>query len=360
MISRRGVEQAIGIAILALIAVGCFLVLRPFLSSIVWAVILTYSTWPLCAWLRDRLGGRTTLAAALMIVLIAGVLVTPFAALGWSMADDVSVLAATVRRWFEHGLPGPPEWISQIPLVGTRLGARWRELSQSGGGAAELGAYVATLRDALTKLGAGLANALFELLLSLIVAFFLYCNGPAVAAALSSLGHHLTGARGQRLIAVVASTIRSVVYGLIGANVLQALLGGLGLWAAGIPGAVLLGFFIFFLTLIPLGPAVIWLPAILWLVHADKGTTALLLFGWCVLVFPVLENVVRPYLVKRGSQLPGLLVLLGMLGGLTAFGFLGVFLGPALLALAFTLIDEWRAITQDPTTEDATTASKQS
>jgi len=357
MISRRGVEQAIGIAILALIAVGCFLVLRPFLSSIVWAVILTYSTWPLCAWLRDRLGGRTTLAAALMIVLIAGVLVTPFAALGWSMADDVSVLAATVRRWFEHGLPGPPEWISQIPLVGTRLGARWRELSQSGGGAAELGSYVATLRDALTKLGAGLANALFELLLSLIVAFFLYCNGPAVAAALASLGHHLTGARGQRLIAVVASTIRSVVYGLIGANVLQALLGGLGLWAAGIPGAVLLGFFIFFLTLIPLGPAVIWLPAILWLVHADKGTTALLLFGWCVLVFPVLENVVRPYLVKRGSQLPGLLVLLGMLGGLTAFGFLGVFLGPALLALAFTLIDEWRAITQDPATEDATKQS---
>jgi len=102
---------------------------------------------------------------------------------------------------------------------------------------------------------------------------------------------------------------------------------------------------------------VIWLPAILWLVHADKGTTALLLFGWCVLVFPVLENVVRPYLVKRGSQLPGLLVLLGMLGGLTAFGFLGVFLGPALLALAFTLIDEWRAITQDPTTEDATKQS---
>ena len=114
MISRRGVEQAIGIAILALIAVGCFLVLRPFLSSIVWAVILTYSTWPLCAWLRDRLGGRTTLAAALMIALIAGVLVTPFAALGWSMADDVSVLAATVRRWFEHGLPGPPEWISRL------------------------------------------------------------------------------------------------------------------------------------------------------------------------------------------------------------------------------------------------------
>jgi predicted PurR-regulated permease PerM len=343
MISRRGVEQSIGIAILALIAVGCFAVLRPFLSSIIWAVILTYTTWPLCAWLRDRLGGRTTLAAALMIVAIAVVLVTPFAALGWTMADDVRALAATLRGWFEHGWPGPPEWINEIPLVGARLSARWRELSQSGGGAAELTGYVATLRDGLTKLGAGLANALFEMLLSLVVAFFFYCNGPAIGAALSSLGRHLTGERGQRLIAVVASTVRSVVYGLIGANLLQALLGGLGLWAAGIPGAVLLGFFIFFLTLIPLGPALIWLPAVLWLVHTGNNTAAVLLGVWCVLVFPVLENVVRPYLVKRGTKLPGLLILLGMLGGLTAFGFLGVFLGPAVLALAYTLIEEWGA-----------------
>jgi predicted PurR-regulated permease PerM len=144
----------------------------------------------------------------------------------------------------------------------------------------------------------------------------------------------------------VASTVRSVVYGLIGANLLQALLGGLGLWAAGIPGAVLLGFFIFFLTLIPLGPALIWLPAVLWLVHTGNNTAAVLLGVWCVLVFPVLENVVRPYLVKRGTKLPGLLILLGMLGGLTAFGFLGVFLGPAVLALAYTLIEEWGATAQ--------------
>ena len=268
-----------------------------------------------------------------MIALIAGVLVTPFAALGWSMADDVSVLAATVRRWFEHGLPGPPEWIARLPVIGERLSTRWREFVQSGG-TSELAGYVATLRDALTRLGTGLLQALFELLLSLIVAFFLYCNGPAVAAALSSLGHHLTGARGQRLIAVGVDHPKRRLW----SDRRQRAAGAAGRPRLGpqeFPAPFCSAFFIFFLTLIPLGPALIWLPAILWLVNADKGTAVLLLFGWCVLIFPVLENVVRPYLVKRGSQLPGLLILLGMLGGLAAFGFLGVFLGPALLALAY-------------------------
>jgi predicted PurR-regulated permease PerM len=349
VISRRGIEQTIGVAILALLVLGCFAVLRPFLAAIVWAVILSYSTWPLYQSLTRRLGGRDTLSAALMILVVACVLVTPVVVLSWSMADDIARLTGTVHGWFETGLPAPPAWVATIPVLGTRLSLRWQELTQAGAHFPEAVApQLATLRSLLLGIGTGTAHALFELLISLLIAFFLYCNGAAAGEVLASLGERLIGERGRRLISVFAVTIRSVVDGLLGANLLQAILGALGFWLAGVPGAVLLGFFLFFLTVVPFGAALVWMPAVLWLADRGSPTNALLLGAWCVLVFPVLENVVRPILVKRGSPLPGLLVLLGMLGGLSAFGVLGVFLGPALLALAYTLIAEWHAAAEAP------------
>lgn len=347
MVSRRGIEQAIGVAILALIALGCFLVLRPFLPAIVWAIVLSYSTWPLYRRLRARLGGRNNLAALLMILAVAGFMTIPVAALGWSMADDVVRFTATLHGWLENGLPEPPASVAAIPLIGARLAARWHELAKPGAAVpSELTPYVATVRSELLVVGAGIAHALFQLIVSLVIAFFLYCNGPALGEGLASLSERLTGERGRRLIAVVASTTRSVVDGLLGANLMQAILGGLGFWVAGVPGAMLLGFFLFFLTVVPLGAALIWVPAVLWVLNNGTVAGAVSLAVWCLLVFPVLESVVRPYLVKRGSSLPGLLVLLGMLGGLSAFGLLGVLLGPVLLALVYTLIEEWRGTSE--------------
>ncbi len=349
MVSRRGIEQAIGIALLALLAFGCFLVLQPFLSAIVWAVVLSYSTWPLYSRLSAYLGGRRTLAAALMIVAIACVLVVPLAILGWSMTGDVVQLAAKMRNWFDHAIPAPPSWIGSIPLVGGRLSVRWQELTQAGVKFPELIApHIATLRSLLLGVGSGLAHALFELLVSLVITFFLYCNGAAAGEVLGSIGERLTGERGRRLIAVVASTIRGVVEGLLGANLAQAILGALGFWLAGIPSAVLLGFFLFFLTVIPFGAGLIWIPAVLWLLDKGSIATAMLLAAWCIVVFPILESILRLYFMQRGNSLPALLVLLGMLGGLSAFGFLGIFLGPALLAFAYTLIEEWHISRSTP------------
>lgn len=342
MISRQTVEHAIGIAILALIAVGTFLVLRPFLSAVIWAAVLTFSTWPLFTRFADLLGGRRSLAAALMVCAAVCVLLLPLAALALSMGDEVSRLGAVLRQWLDSGLPPLPPWIQDIPLIGPRLVRRWQEVFQTGQLAENLSPYFGTIRAQLVSVANIVANAFVELLLSLIIAFFLYCNGPELSNAVGSLGQNLTGDRGKRLIQVVASTVRSVVEGLLGTNLLQAILGAFGLWVAGIPAALLLGFFVFFLAVIPFGAALIWVPSVVWLATTDHGTTAALLTVWCILVFPVLENVARPYLVKRGSDLPALLLLFGMLGGMSAFGFLGVFLGPALLALVFTLIDEWQ------------------
>jgi predicted PurR-regulated permease PerM len=227
--------------------------------------------------------------------------------------------------------------------VGARLSSRWQELAQAGAGfPAQLAPLFETAKTWSVIAATGVAGALLELVLSLLIAFFLYRDGPLAGELLTAVTERLTGERARRLIAVAGATIRGVVDGLIGANLIQAILAALGFWAAGVPGAFLLGFLVFFLTVIPFGAGLIWVPAVLWVMQVDT-TKAMLLAAWCILVFPVLENVVRPYLVKRGISLPGLLVLLGMLGGLAAFGFLGVFLGPTLLALAYTLIEEWSA-----------------
>jgi predicted PurR-regulated permease PerM len=343
VVSRQSVEQAIGIAVLALIAVGTFLVLRPFLSGIIWAAVLTFTTWPLFTRVNGWFGGRRSLAALVMIVAAACVLLLPLAALALSMGDQVARLGIVLRQWLDFGLPSLPTWVADVPLIGGRLMRRWQEFFQTGDIAQNIAPYTATLRSYLVATATIVANAFLELLLSLLIAFFLYCNGVELSNGLGSVSQNLTGERGKRLILVVASTVRSVVEGLLGTNLLQAILGALGFWVAGIPAALLLGFFVFFLTVIPFGSGLVWVPAVIWLATTGHSTSAVLLTVWCILIFPVLENVVRPYLVKRGSDLPALLILLGMLGGMSAFGFLGVFLGPALLALVYTLIEEWRA-----------------
>jgi predicted PurR-regulated permease PerM len=343
MVSRQTIEHSIGITILALIAVGAFLVLRPFLSAIVWAAVLTYSTWPMFERLKARLGEREILAAAVMILAVACALVLPIAVLAWSMADEVVRVSGIIRRWFEYGLPALPPWVVDIPLLGGRLVRRWHDLFQTGDLTQNLSPYVATARAYLLIVASTVTNALLELLLSLLLAFFFYCNGLKIGAAVNTMGVSLTGERGHRLVGIVAATIRGVVKGLLGTNLLQAILGALGFWAAGVPGAMLLGFFVFFLTVIPLGASLVWIPAVIWVANTGRQGTALVLALWCVLIFAVLENVARPFLMGRGSTLPALLILLGMLGGMSAFGFLGVFLGPALLALVYALIEEWRA-----------------
>jgi predicted PurR-regulated permease PerM len=283
-----------------------------------------------------------------MLLLVTCFFIAPVAVLAWSMTDQVVRVTTLARGWLEHGVPSPPSWVADIPVLGERLVAHWGDLFQKGNLTQSLTSHISMLRSHLLAVAATTANALFELTLSLVIAFFLYCNGPELSAAIGSIGARLTGTRGDRLISIVARTVTSVVTGLVVTNFLQAILGAFGLWLAGVPGPLLLGFFIFFLTVIPFGAALVWAPATIWLINAGNSSGALLLAAWCILIFPVLENVVRPYLMRRGNILSAVPLLLGMLGGMTAFGFLGIFLGPALLALILTLLEEWRSPTQRP------------
>lgn len=340
------VERQVAAVLLLMLAVGCFLVLRPFLSALVWAAILSSSTWPIYRRLERLTGGRRTLAAIVMIAIAAALFALPLAALGSRLASEVPELAAVVNRLTEEGPRPPPAWVQTLPVIGVRLDRYWQSVAYDAAKLiADVRAYVGPIREWVLGLGLGLGAALGEVTLSLFISFFFYRNGMSGARIVHSTLGRVGGPRAEHLLDVAGATVKGVVYGIIGTNLVEALLAALGLWAAGVPGAVLLGFAIFFLTLVPLAPALIFVPAIVWLIQQDAMVAAFLLAGWYVLVFMILEGALRAYFVSRGGNLPLIIVFLGMLGGVLAIGFLGLFVGPTLLAVGYTLLQEWSAET---------------
>jgi predicted PurR-regulated permease PerM len=346
------VERQVAAVLLVTLAAGCVVVLRPFLSAVLWAAILVCSTWPIYVRSERLLGGRRRLAAALMITLLAVLFVLPLAALGSKLASEVPQVTAVVTRWMDEGPPQPPDWLKALPIIGAHLGAYWQSVAEDGAKlTADLKPYVRPAGEWVLSAAMTVGAGITELVLSLLIAFFFYRDGAAGGRALRSVFGRVGGSRAEQLILVAVATVRGVVYGIVGTNLVEAILATLGLWIAGVPGAFFLGFAIFFLTLVPVAPALVFVPAVIWLIQQGATTSAFLLSAWYVLVFMVLEGALRSYLVSRGGDLPLLLVFLGMLGGVIAFGFLGIFLGPTLLAVGYALVREWTTAEDSVQTE---------
>lgn len=335
-------EQIAVLTVVLLLALGCFLVLRPFVSALLWALIFSFSTWPIFAWMLRLLHGRRTLAALAMTLVIAAIFVLPLIVVGASLAQDVTRVADMARTVLTEGPPSPPSWIGGIPLIGDRLEKFWSGVAHDGAKlTAALVPYLGTIRDFALSIGASWGGAVLEVTLSVIATFFFYRDGAAGAAVMRSLANRLDGGRGERLLHVAGATINGVVYGIMGTALAQAALAAIGFLVAGVPGALLLGFLTFFLSLIPLGPPIVWIPATLWLAHTGETGWAIFLGVWGVFVVSGVDNVLKPYLISKGGNLPLILVFLGVLGGALAFGFIGIFLGPTLLAVAYTLFQDW-------------------
>jgi predicted PurR-regulated permease PerM len=191
--------------------------------------------------------------------------------------------------------------------------------------------------------GAALGLGIVQLTLSVLIAFFLYRDGDALAARLRGAVGRIAGERGQHLVGVAGSTMRGVVYGILGTAIAQGVVAGIGFWIAGVPAAPLLGLATFVLSPVPIGPPLVWFPAALWLFSHGSTGWGIFMLIWGVAVVSSVDNVIKPMIISRGSNLPFILVLLGVLGGVVAFGFIGVFLGPTLLAIGFALLQDWSA-----------------
>ena len=231
-----------------------------------------------------------------------------------------------------------------MPLFGERATAYWGDLAHDTPRLLEEAKkYYEPVRKVVVTSGVNVASALLQLSLSIFIAFFFFRDGDAVVARLQIAAHRIAGERGRRLGEVAASTVRGVVLGILGTALVQGVLAGIGFAIAGMKAAPLLGFVTFLLSPVPVGPPLVWAPAGLWLMSNGETGWGIFVLLWGTLVVSTVDNFIKPLIISRGSDLPFVLVLLGVLGGAVAFGFIGVFLGPVLLAVGFALMKEWAA-----------------
>ena len=347
--SMMTAERVLMALLLGGIGIGCAEVLYPFFSALLWAAILTFTTWPVHQWLRGTLHLGRLQTASLMVLIVAVVVVLPLALAAPGGADDAQKLRALIQDSLQAGLPDAPAWVAQVPVIGQTLSDLWNSW------AADLTVmtsffkpYFGMAAEAGLSLLLGLANGVLSFVLALIVAFFFFASGERLAGVAVALLARIAGERAPRLIEVTGSTIRGVVYGILGTSVVQGILTGLGLWGFGIPRPLLLGVVAGALSVLPVGAPVVWIPSGLWLLANGHMLRGLLRLGYGAVFGRGADTVIRPYFIARGAELPFLLTMLGVLGGALAFGLLGVFLGPVLLGVGFTLVKEF-ADQHDPT-----------
>ena len=329
------------ILLLALLGAGLW-VMAPFISALLWGAILAFASWPLMRLLTRALGGRETLAAGLLTGLWILLVALPLVWLGFNLADHVRDATVFIRDVRVEGLPDAPAWLGNVPLFGTRLVLMWDTVDEQGAALlASIKPYLGQVGNWLLARSAQIGSGILELTLSLVFVFFFYRDGPRLAAFVLRLLHRLIGERAGYYLELVAGTVQRVVNGVIGTAAAQGLLALIGFLIAGVPGALVLGVVTFMLSLIPMGPPLAWIPATAWLVWQEHYGMAVFLAIWGTFVISGVDNVLKPYLISRGGNLPLVIVLLGVFGGLIAFGFIGLFIGPTLLAVAYSLLLDW-------------------
>ncbi len=335
----------------ALLAIGCFYVLRPFVGAIIFAGILVFSTWPLFERLKGRMGGRASLTALIVVLILMLALAVPVALSAQSIVAHSSEVFEAFRGFLDRKESFQlPEFIVNIPMLGPWLDDYTRTLVQGEG---ELAALVRRLsvpaKDFMVAIGHGIGAGLVQVLFALFVAFFLYRDGEEVRKLVLVMVTRLAGMeRGNALLATAQSAVRGVVYGLIGTAIVQGAVAFVGFAIAGVPGAFLLGALTFILSLVPMGPVLIWGGAAAWLHFHGEDGWAIFMVIYGIFVISSVDNFVKPILMSRAGNLSMLLVVLGVFGGAIAFGFIGLFVGPALLALAWNIFKTWLELPPEP------------
>jgi predicted PurR-regulated permease PerM len=342
MVISRDLERYAATAALVLLVIACYLVLRPFLTAFVWGGIIAVSTRGIYVRLVELFRGRRGVAAAVIAVGLAAVLLVPLTVLGLQLTSQVPGLRDQVIAYFADGFPPPPGWLQEIPLMGARIAEHWQAIAADPERiASDLRPLFAPVRAFVVDFSAGIGAGVLEFVLALLMASLLHLWGDDVSALVDQVMLRLGGEAGRRQRAVVASTVRGVFNGVIGTAAAQSLLAMIGYWIAGVPGVVLLGMGTFLLSVVPGGPAALWLPAAIWLYLQSTPGWALFMLLWGFVVVSGSDNIIRPLLIGQGVSAPLGLIFLGVIGGILAFGFLGLFIGPTVLAVAFNLFQDW-------------------
>ncbi len=335
-------ERLLATILFGLLILGCIWILLPFATALLWAVILCFATWTIYTQLREALGGRRNLAALLLTLLQLVVIVIPMAAVVIGLREYAATIEDLLRQLAARELPAVPPWVAGLPFVGGEIARQWDYLRGDSAQLFELmRLQVAPLTRGLIDAGMAFGGGLLQLLLSVITSFFLYRDGEYVAQEMRTALTRIGGQRAERMLIIAGNTVRGVIYGVIGTSLAQAMLSALGFWVAGVPAPLLLGLLTFLLAPLPMGTPLVWGGAAIWLFNEGQVMAAVGMVIWGGVFVSTIDNILRPIIIGAGARLPFMLVLLGVVGGLLAFGLIGLFFGPTLLALGYNLLREW-------------------
>ena len=329
---------------IGLLLTGSLWILLPFLVAVAWATMIVIATWPILLRVQQGAGGRRWVAVVVMTLVALATFVGPLLAAVSTMFDAATRSPAVLRDLVDRGLGPPPAWIASLPAVGARIAEKWTALAAAGPEALveTLRPYALSATASVLALTGGVGAMLIQMLLTVVIAAILYASGETAARGVLAFAYRIGGERAQDTVQLAAKAVRSVALGVLVTALVQSLLAGIGLWVSGVPHPGLFTAIAFVLAVAQLGPLLVLAPAVFWLYWSGHGGWGTALLIWSIPVI-ALDNVLRPILIRRGVELPMLLIVSGVIGGLIAFGVIGLFIGPVVLAASYTLLRTWIA-----------------
>ncbi len=334
------VELAIRVGALGLVLYWTLILVSPFITIVIWSAVLTVALYPTFEWMALRLGGRRRLAAVLITILSLLVVIGPATWLALGLVESLRMISERIDL-STLALPAPPTAVKDWPLIGDYVYQFWDLASTNlKEAAAKIVPYLKPVGTSLLGIAADAGTGILKFFVGIIVAGFLFAPAPSIVGAVKKFLRRLTPDRGEEFANLAGATIRAVSRGVIGISVLQALLAGIGLMIAGVPGASLITSAVLIFGIIQIGPTIILAPVVIWSWTAMEPAMALLFTAYMVPV-NLLDNVLKPIVMGRGLKTPMLVILIGVLGGTLAYGITGLFLGPIILAVIWELLVVW-------------------
>ncbi|CAD6507585.1 AI-2E family transporter YdiK [Candidatus Profftia tarda] len=331
-----------GVLFISLMIFSCLWVVRPFIFEFTWASMIVIATWPILIKLQNIFCGKRWIAVCIMTILLLLFLILPIALIICSLIDNshpILVWASSAKHWSMPDLL----FLEKIPAIGHRIYKSWHSILTSGSSIiiSKIQPYIGQTITWFVAQVAHVGSFLLHCSLMLLFSALLYSRGEEVALGVRKFAIRLAAQSGADAVTLATKAIRAVALGVVVTALVQSILGGIGLTISGIDYAMLLTVFMFICCLAQLGPLLVLIPAILWLYWIGESTRGSLLIVWSCIV-GTLDNFVRPALmIRMGATLPTILILSGVIGGLLAFGMIGLFIGPVVLAVSYLLISSW-------------------
>jgi predicted PurR-regulated permease PerM len=332
----------------ALIA-GTFWILQPFLLASIWAATIVVSTWPVMLFVQARLWGKRGLAVTVMTLALFLVLLAPLTLAIVTIANNVDRIVGWAKTLMNFSVPPPPAWVGGLPVVGPWLAEQWTQLIATGpeGLTIRLAPYATRFAAWSAARVGGVGVMLLQFFLTVVIAAILYAHGETAAAGVRRFARRLDATRGEGVVELSANAVRAVALAIVVTAIVQSVMGGIGLAIAGVPFAPVLTAIMLLGAVAQIGVGPVLVPAVGWLYWTGESVWATVLLVWTVVVL-CLDNFLRPLLIRKSADLPLLLIFTGVIGGLIAFGIIGLFIGPPLLAVAYTLTLAWLRDPESP------------